>query len=94
MMKKHTLPGIVLRVARSRRYGPRLTGGAAMPIFEFKCRACGESFEELVGVTADNGEVVCPHCGSANVQKKISGFASVGSRRSSSAASSCAPGGG
>ncbi|HXX38440.1 MAG TPA: zinc ribbon domain-containing protein [bacterium] len=64
-----------------------------MPIFEFRCQACGESFEELVGVVAGNGETVCPHCGSADVRKKISVPAPAGSGRSSSMGSGCAPGG-
>lgn len=47
-----------------------------MPIFEFECSECGETFEELVRSAAVVDEVVCPCCGGKHVQKKISTFAS------------------
>ena len=47
-----------------------------MPLFEFECVECHESFEELVrSATAVDG-VICPECGSGQVRKKISTFAS------------------
>ena len=47
-----------------------------MPIFEFVCNNCKEPFEELVfSASAVNG-VVCPSCGSKEVAKQISTFAS------------------
>ncbi len=65
-----------------------------MPIYEFACQACGEPFEELVWSASEVDEVVCPHCGSAHVRRKISAFAALGGGRSSSGGDSCAPGGG
>ena len=47
-----------------------------MPIFEFLCSECGSSFEELVRSASATGEVVCPECGSEQVVKQISTFAS------------------
>lgn len=47
-----------------------------MPIFEFECKECSESFEELVRSNSAVDEVVCPECGSPQVRKKISTFAS------------------
>ena len=47
-----------------------------MPIFEFRCSECGASFEELVRSASATGEVLCPSCGSEQVVKQISTFAS------------------
>jgi len=44
-----------------------------MPIFEYRCRACGSDFELLVH---SGTRVACPQCGSARAQKKFSHFAS------------------
>ncbi|UCD98771.1 MAG: zinc ribbon domain-containing protein [Chloroflexota bacterium] len=67
-----------------------------MPIFEFKCKECGTPFEELVRSASSVGEIVCPFCGSTEVNKQISTFASSvsGSTSSftSSAAASCSSG--
>ncbi len=41
-----------------------------MPIFEYRCQACGEQFEELV--FGSRTEVVCPACGAADVKKLVS----------------------
>jgi putative FmdB family regulatory protein len=45
-----------------------------VPIYEFACESCGQSFEELVGshVGLDAGDVVCPECGSAKVERQFS----------------------
>lgn len=47
-----------------------------MPIFEFTCERCGESFEELVRSGNDTSKVICPKCSSNQVKKKISLFSS------------------
>jgi putative FmdB family regulatory protein len=46
-----------------------------MPIYEFVCMQCESHFEELVrvGETSD-----CPDCGSSNVRKQLSVFATHG----------------
>jgi putative FmdB family regulatory protein len=69
-----------------------------MPLYEFDCLDCGESFEKLVRSVSAINQVVCPTCGQPHVQKKLSMFASGGSKSgstsvSSSAASSCSTGG-
>ena len=46
-----------------------------MPIFEYSCRKCSSEFEVLVQGTA---QAVCPSCESADLEKKLSGFAVVG----------------
>jgi putative FmdB family regulatory protein len=45
-----------------------------VPIYEFDCQSCGHRFEELVGshVGVDASEVVCPECGSDQVERLLS----------------------
>ena len=68
-----------------------------MPLFEYLCEECGESFEKLV--RGSTKTILCPSCESENVRKKLSTFASriAGgssiSTSSSSAGAACAPGG-
>ncbi|WP_371877455.1 FmdB family zinc ribbon protein [Thiovibrio frasassiensis] len=40
-----------------------------MPIFEFECNDCGNTFETL---TNGREEISCPQCDSANLKKLIS----------------------
>ena len=68
-----------------------------MPIFEFVCKDCEQPFEELIfGFNTDG--VVCPSCGSEQVRKKMSTFASKASgdgaslSLGSSSAASCSTG--
>ncbi len=47
-----------------------------MPIFEFRCSDCNGGFEEYFHRSLTGEEkIVCPHCGSENVVKKLSVFA-------------------
>jgi putative FmdB family regulatory protein len=71
--------------------------GVTMPIFEFVCTECDESFEDLVLSLSKIDEVVCPACGGSQVKKKMSTFASkqagVGSfSLGASSAPSCSTG--
>jgi putative FmdB family regulatory protein len=67
-----------------------------MPIFEFVCEQCEKPFEELVRSSSSLDGVVCPQCGSPQIKRKISTFASKISGGSSfslgSSASSCSTG--
>jgi len=47
-----------------------------MPLFEFTCHHCQAQFEELISSRASEPPVHCPQCGSAEVQKQMSTFAS------------------
>lgn len=47
-----------------------------MPIFEFVCTDCGKPFEELLRGAYTIGDVACPWCGSKQIKKKLSTFAS------------------
>jgi putative FmdB family regulatory protein len=65
-----------------------------MPIYEFNCKTCDRSFEELVRSAEAINEVVCPQCGSKHIQRKISLFASkaIGGGLASAPAASCSTG--
>jgi putative FmdB family regulatory protein len=67
-----------------------------MPIFEFICEQCKKPFEELVRSSSSVDGLVCPKCGSPEIKRKISTFASkISGGRSfsvSSSASSCSTG--
>jgi putative FmdB family regulatory protein len=43
-----------------------------MPLYDFRCRSCGEQFEEFAspGATAP-----CPACGGAEVERVLTAFA-------------------
>jgi len=41
-----------------------------MPIFEYKCRGCGQPFEFLI--LPQSPEPFCPQCESRNVEKMLS----------------------
>jgi putative FmdB family regulatory protein len=68
-----------------------------MPIYEYQCEQCGERFDKFVRSMFTEAEVVCPSCGSAQVRKGFSTFASRGSNGGPAAmgasASDCAPSG-
>ena len=43
-----------------------------MPIFEYKCKKCGEVFEAFLASPKQKPK--CPKCGSASLEKLISTF--------------------
>jgi len=68
----------------------------AMPIFEFVCTTCQGNFDELLRNVDAIADVACPKCGSSQVKRKLSTFASkvAGSvSQGGSASSSCGPSG-
>jgi len=65
-----------------------------MPLYEFTCTDCGETFEELVAASLDALGVTCPDCGSERVEKLVSRFASAGGSSSDAGGGSCGPGSG
>ena len=71
-----------------------------MPMYEYRCVACGSKFEKLVSVSAARDDVDCPGCG-GEARRLMSVFAafrkgesgqmtSVGGGCAGCAASSCA----
>lgn len=54
-----------------------------MPDYEFLCLDCKKSFEEFLSFTDyEEGEIVCPHCGSTNVEQRWSVFNALTSKKS------------
>jgi putative FmdB family regulatory protein len=43
-----------------------------MPIYEYRCRACGKDFEKYVHATPTT--VACPSCSGDDVMRKLSVF--------------------
>jgi putative FmdB family regulatory protein len=69
-----------------------------MPIYEYACPTCGQSFEKLVraGRKAREAPVPCPTCGQDSRRKEVTLVASTNTGESVSLASSaaaCAPSG-
>ncbi len=69
-----------------------------MPIYEYHCDDCGESFEKLVR-SSSGAEIQCPKCNSGQVTRKVSLFGFSGGSDggsfsgSYSSGSSCSTGG-
>jgi putative FmdB family regulatory protein len=53
-----------------------------MPIYEYQCAPCRQTFETLIRSASDIAQ--CPKCGSVNVVKQLSIPAAAQSARSSS----------
>ena len=43
-----------------------------MPVYEYKCKSCGEKFEITRGFFEREKTYKCPKCGSDNIQKVYS----------------------
>ena len=69
-----------------------------MPLYEYMCVTCGNSFEQLVFSTTKLEEIVCTHCAGGRVNRKVSSFATKSSgssyASSASAGAACSIGGG
>ena len=47
-----------------------------MPIYEYKCKKCGERFDVYRLFTANDEKVKCPKCGANRPERQISAFSS------------------
>lgn len=67
-----------------------------MPLYEYECDHCGESFELIVPMSEKDNARECPQCHQADTHRKISSIASLFGFDSggSSSASSCGSSGG
>ena len=43
-----------------------------MPLYDFRCRACGHEFEAMAPV---GGTAACPECGTADAERRLTAFA-------------------
>jgi len=50
-----------------------------MPHYEFICHACKKTFSKLVDYK--EGEILCPHCGSRNLEQRWSAFSVITSKK-------------
>lgn len=57
-----------------------------MPIYEYKCKNCGEKFEVLRSLKDEEARVECPKCGNSDAQKVYSSFGTKASTNSCSPA--------
>ncbi len=65
-----------------------------MPIFEFTCRECRTTFEELMSYAQmEAGGAACPDCGSHEVERGLSSFATGGGVAASGPMPACGGGG-
>jgi len=62
-----------------------------MPIYEYRCRKCGEIFEEIQKIDEKGDSLICPYCGEGKPEKILSTFSSS---KEPESASSCGPTGG
>jgi putative FmdB family regulatory protein len=54
-----------------------------MPHYEFFCHACKKTFSKILAlVDYEEGEVLCPQCGSKNVEQRWSAFSAITSKKS------------
>lgn len=49
-----------------------------MPLYEYQCRKCGCSFEQLRRMKDADEAIECPKCHSMQVERQFSTFASGG----------------
>jgi putative FmdB family regulatory protein len=56
-----------------------------MPIYEYRCRKCEETFEVMQKVNEDNKVLQCPKCQTDEPERLLSSFCS-GSPKSATAA--------
>ncbi len=62
-----------------------------MPIYEYQCQECGEPFEVFVRSISKKVDAECPNCGSKQIQKGVSSFASRGTGAPATSAANCGP---
>jgi putative FmdB family regulatory protein len=61
-----------------------------MPLYEYRCKDCGEEFEKQLRFSEADALPACPRCSSAHTQKKLSrlmAFATSGASQDTAGAS-------
>ncbi|MBP7146706.1 MAG: zinc ribbon domain-containing protein [Acidobacteria bacterium] len=56
-----------------------------MPIYEYRCRACGTRFEKIV--LSSSVKISCPDCGGRKVEQQVSAFGIGGTGKAASSSS-------
>lgn len=49
-----------------------------MPMYEYRCRQCGEDYEELRRMQDADRDLKCPICGAEEIERLLSAFATGG----------------
>lgn len=62
-----------------------------MPVYEYQCEECGESFELFVRSISSEKNAECPKCGSRQVRRALSLFGVGGSSSSRASQAACSP---
>tara|TARA_Y100001970_G_C13896294_1_gene681296 strand:- start:7 stop:207 length:201 start_codon:yes stop_codon:yes gene_type:complete len=60
-----------------------------MPLYEYSCFECGESFTELREFNQIDKKIDCPHCSSCSTERLVSSF-SLGNQAKKSG-TACSP---
>ncbi len=60
-----------------------------MPIFEYRCAACGETSEFIEGVIGQESPVACPRCGSPEMTRLLSRGISAAKKVTAGGATCC-----
>jgi putative FmdB family regulatory protein len=54
-----------------------------MPLYQFFCLECKKTFDTSLSlVDYEEGDVICPHCGSKNVEQRWSALSVIASKKS------------
>jgi len=54
-----------------------------MPSYEFLCKSCRKEFALALHMAdLDKDGIVCPHCGSKDVERRVESFSAVTSKKS------------
>jgi len=91
------IPGVrkdlirITKTSEEPNFGRAENRRRAMPIYEYRCRECGEVTEALVRM-GGKPDLACSKCGSKNLKRKFSTFASHGGSSGGSSAGSCPTG--
>lgn len=64
-----------------------------MPLYEYRCRACGHTFETLRGINDKDEDVKCPACGKKQAEKLLSTCCTIKGESSATSAGTCGTGG-
>jgi putative FmdB family regulatory protein len=53
-----------------------------MPVYDYVCKDCHKSFEQILTLKQHDQVVKCPHCGGKNVEQEAAAFYAVTSKKS------------